>query len=79
MIVDVLLFAAVHEAVGTDHLRLELDAGATAGDVVRVVRGRAPALGALPLAVAVNEALVDPAHVLGDGDTVAVLPPMSGG
>ncbi len=79
MTIEVLLFAAVRDAVGEASRSVTLDEGATAGDVVRMVREWAPAIGGLPLAVAVDEVVVPPSHRLRDGATVAILPPVSGG
>jgi len=79
--IEVLYFAQIKDATGTDSESLMVDAGATVADVVRILRER-PAwrlLSELPLTCAVNEAVVGSEHVLHDKDVVALLPPVSGG
>lgn len=79
--VKVLLFAAVREAVGAAELDLTLGDGATAATVLDVLCARTPAL--VPyvpsLRVAVNGDYVALGAVVGDGDEVAVIPPVAGG
>jgi molybdopterin synthase catalytic subunit/molybdopterin converting factor small subunit len=74
--VVVKLFAALRERAGTGERRLELDEGATAGDVWRALE-----LGDEPsgLLYAVNREYAEPGRLLTDGDEVAVIPPVSGG
>ena len=75
----VLLFASYADAIGRPSLELELDAGATVGDVVeRLKRDAGRALPPRPL-VAVNHEYADYARVLVRGDEVAVIPPVAGG
>lgn len=80
MRVDLLLFAAVRDIVGTDRLELELPAGSTAADVWRILIRDHPGLGAhrIPM-VAINEAYADPRQTLQDNDELAFIPPVSGG
>ena len=78
---DVLLFAQLRETIGHDRLAIELDDGATVADalerlmrdheIVRDMRGR--------VAVAVNETYQPQTTQLNDGDTIALIPPVSGG
>lgn len=79
MQVRVLCFASAREALGSDQLELELPDGATVGDALEALSGRAPSLLELPLAFAVNQDYGDRATVLGDGDELALIPPISGG
>ena len=81
MNVTVLLFAAARDAAGMPETRLELPAGATAGDAVEALVRRFPPLNAWRSAVrvAVNEAYADEAAELREGDVVALIPPVSGG
>jgi MoaE-MoaD fusion protein len=76
MRVTVRLFAGLRERAGTGVRELELEDGATAGDVWAAL-----ALGERPggLAVAVNRRYVGEAEPLADGDEVALIPPVSGG
>jgi len=79
--ITVLCFAAARDATGVATLSLELEPGARVADAsaILVVRhpGLAPAVPVLRFAVA--EEFVPPEHVLHDGDTLALLPPVSGG
>jgi sulfur-carrier protein len=78
---SVLLFAQLREAIGRDRLTIELDVGATVADalellmrdhdIVRDMRGG--------IAVAVNERYQAQDTQLHDGDTIALIPPVSGG
>jgi molybdopterin converting factor small subunit len=75
--VEVLAFAALGERLGGRRRRVTLPTGARAGDLW-------PALGLGPSApAAVRYALdvdwIAPDHVLRDGDTIAVITPVSGG
>jgi len=78
---NVLLFAGLKEVIGLPSLEIELPAGATV-DALRARVGQLyPAVDPLlPTTVcAVNEEYVDPDHRLSEGDTVALIPPVSGG
>src|SRR5688572_25184643 len=80
MRIVVRLFAGYREAAGTARLELDLPEGATASDVVREVRRRHPLTGTgRGLAIARNGDYVDPLVTLGDGDELALIPPVSGG
>ncbi|MHC4274315.1 MAG: molybdopterin converting factor subunit 1 [Planctomycetota bacterium] len=78
---DVLLFAQLAEAVGHDRLTVDLPDGATAADALDVLASDHPALRDMrrTLAVAVNERYCAESRALGDGDTIALIPPVSGG
>ncbi len=78
---EVLLFADLAEAVGTDRLAIELDADATVADALDKLSGDQPAIASMrdALAVAVNEQYGTPKTSLSDGDTIALIPPVSGG
>jgi molybdopterin synthase catalytic subunit/molybdopterin converting factor small subunit len=74
--VVVKLFAALRERAGTGERRLELDNGATAGDVWGALElGDEPA----GLLYAVNKQYARRDRTLSDGDEVALIPPVSGG
>ncbi len=73
---SVRLFAALREQAGVRERTLELPDGATVGDVWSAL-----ALGAEPpgLLYALNREYAEPNTLLGDGDEVALIPPVSGG
>jgi molybdopterin converting factor subunit 1 len=81
MRIRVLYFAVFRERVGSEGETIELGDGATVTalvaalearhDVVRALRGR--------YRVAVNQAMVAGDEALGDGDEVALIPPVAGG
>ena len=76
MVVRVRLFAGLRERAGTGARDIEVEDGATVGDVW-------PALGLgdepLGLLYARNRTYVERAEALAPGDEVAVIPPVSGG
>ena len=76
MQVVVKLFAALRELAGTGERRLELDDGATTGDVWDALE-----LGQEPrgLLYAVNKEYAERDRPLAEGDEVALIPPVSGG
>ncbi len=81
MQVTVRLFAALAEAAGQRSLSLDVESGADAGAVKRMMIERFP--GAVGLckrsAIAVNAEYADEDRPLADGDEVALIPPVSGG
>ncbi len=81
MRVQVRLFAAYREIVGTGELTWTAESGTTLGGFVDTFLHRHPRLaphrGSMLLAV--NQAFADPSTVLQEGDEVALLPPVSGG
>jgi molybdopterin synthase catalytic subunit len=78
---EVLLFANVAEAVGHDRLTVDLPDDATVADALDALSNdHAAIVGMRPtLAVAVNERYCNGATALADGDTIALIPPVSGG
>jgi molybdopterin converting factor subunit 1 len=75
------LFAVLREAAGTSEVTVEVPDGIDATGLIRELQVQHPALdnrcgGSL---VAVNEAYAEPATVLRPGDTIALIPPVSGG
>jgi molybdopterin converting factor subunit 1 len=88
MRVRVLYFGVLQERLGTAEEPVELPAGATVGELLRVLRDRTSnqAMGDedqerlwRSLAVAVNQEYGSPGAVLREADEVALLPPVSGG
>jgi molybdopterin synthase catalytic subunit len=79
--IRVLLFASLREAAEASELTLRLGPEARAHDVLDELAQRLP--GRLALlersVLAVNEEYATPDLSLRDGDTVAVIPPVSGG
>ena len=79
--VRVRLFAVQRELAGTREVPLELPAGATIEDAWRALVERHPALapGRAFVRFALNASYADPSATLGDGDELAIIPPVSGG
>ena len=77
----VLFFAQLAEAIGTKRLELELNEGATLGDARAVLAANHDAIARMgdSLALAVNEKYAAQNTTLTDGDTIALIPPVSGG
>ncbi|HEX6939786.1 MAG TPA: MoaD/ThiS family protein [Longimicrobiales bacterium] len=81
MRIRLLFFALYRDLAGTGEMDVELPAGATVAALVRAVRARGGRLAALPEApaVAVNRVYAGLDTPLGEGDEVALLPPVAGG
>jgi len=79
--VELLFFASLADVVGQRRLRLDLPSGATVGDALGRLIQIHPRVGSYgkSLLTAVNEQYVPEAHALGDGDELAIFPPVSGG
>ncbi|AXF56940.1 molybdopterin converting factor subunit 1 [Salicibibacter kimchii] len=76
--IQVLLFARVQEEVGTD--RLEADAaGKSIKELKRWMEDRYPVSSLSRTMTAVNEEFANDDEVINEGDTVAFIPPVSGG
>jgi molybdopterin converting factor subunit 1 len=75
------LFASYREKAGQAEVPFDLAEGVTVGHLAEAVARRYPAIARDPtkLVVAVNQEYRDHGHVLGDGDEVALIPPVSGG
>ena len=76
MRVNVKLFAMLRERAGADSVEVELDEGATVGDLLGELSGL---IGAMPVRAAVNREYSAEGQVLAAGDDVALIPPVSGG
>lgn len=81
MQIHVLLFAQLVDTTGCRSIDLELPDGATVADALATLeREHAPiATYRDHIAVAVNEAYAKMDRHLKDGDTLAMIPPVSGG
>lgn len=79
--VRVRLFAIQREQVGARSVELELEPGSTIEDAWAALVARFPVLapGRPSLRFARNGAYAGPDEILGDGDELAVIPPVSGG
>jgi molybdopterin converting factor subunit 1 len=71
-------FAMLREKLG-DAVERDARAGATVSAVWRAFVAEHPEVARVQVRFAVDEAYVEPNHRLGDGDEVAVFPPVSGG
>jgi molybdopterin converting factor subunit 1 len=78
---EVLLFAQLAEAVDANRLLIELPEEATVAEALDALSSEHPVIGDMreTLAVAVNERYRPGNAALGDGDTIALIPPVSGG
>jgi molybdopterin converting factor subunit 1 len=81
MKISVLYFAVFRERIGRDEDVLELPAGAKVEDALAALGAKHPAIAALrgKFRCAVNQDFTDDAHVLADGDELALIPPVAGG
>ncbi len=81
MLVHALFFAAYRDVAGGDMVEIELPEGATAGDLVALLRRRGSSWERLPAepVIAVNEEYAPLSTPLRPGDEVAFIPPVSGG
>jgi molybdopterin converting factor subunit 1 len=79
--VKVLYFANAKDAVGKVEETLTLRPGASVSILLRQLIAAHPQLAPMgrSLRFAINQEVVDSRAVLGDGDEVAVLPPVAGG
>ena len=81
MRIQVLYFAVFRERVGSTDEELELPPAATVADAITVLGARHASITQLRgrFRVAVNQDFVDEAHVLAEGDELALIPPVAGG
>lgn len=79
--VTVRYFAVVRERLGKELETIALEEGATVSDAMELLAARYPALAALGNVVraAVNQEMSPGSHILGDGDELALIPPVAGG
>jgi molybdopterin converting factor subunit 1 len=81
MRVTVRLFARLRDIAGTSELARDVAPGATIGDLWRQLAGEFPELAQYERSIssAVNADYAKMSQVVGEGDEVAFLPPVSGG
>jgi molybdopterin converting factor subunit 1 len=75
------LFARLSELVGAREAEVEIGEGLSAGDIYQLLCTKYPALSGLDgsLRYAVNGEYADASHPVGEGDEIALIPPVSGG
>lgn len=78
MHVRVLLFAAYRDIAGESELTLQLPAGARALEAVEMLRKHHPSIPKSPV-IAINQEFSTLDYKLGEGDELALLPPVAGG
>jgi len=74
----ILCFAHLSEQIGTSSMEMELGPISVA-DLIAELKIHYPVLLLDHVMIAVNEQFVEPTHVIAPNDTVALLPPVSGG
>ncbi len=79
MNVTILLFASYRNRTGVRQLTVALPQGATVRDAAKRLEADYPGLSLKGALCAVNEHYVSPDTALQEGDTLALLPPVSGG
>ena len=81
MTIEVLFFAQLKEAMGCAKRSVDVEDGATVDGLVAMITAwpEWKPVCHLPLVIAVNERVTDTNQRLKDGDTVALIPPVSGG
>jgi molybdopterin converting factor subunit 1 len=83
MLLQVRLFAVLRERAGRGSLEIELAEGATVADALRALADASEPLGAaleaMPVVMAVNRTYAGEEEMLGPGDELALIPPVSGG
>jgi MoaE-MoaD fusion protein len=74
-------FAIIRETLGRSEETRDVDEGATAGSVFDQIAGEEPRLAGMKRSVMlmVNQEYVPASQPLGDGDELALIPPVSGG
>ena len=81
MRVRVRLFARLREVAGVGELEIDLTEGATVGDLLKALHDEYPRLADMTprTIISVNQDFATLDSLLGDGDEVALFPPVSGG
>ena len=81
MRIEVLLFAAVRDAAGSETLTIDFAEPPSAADVIRSVGQTLPSVAGLMPAcrVAVDSQYVGPDEIISADSEVALIPPVSGG
>jgi len=77
-VINILLFAHLQEAIGKSELRVDL-ADNTVGQIKEWMENQYPQLSLQNIMTAVNEEFATNQMIVKDGDTLAFIPPVSGG
>ena len=78
---QILLFAQLAQAIGKDRITIELLNGATVNDALSELSAKHEIIKSMrnSLAIAINEQYCNTNAEIKDGDTLALIPPVSGG
>ena len=78
---QILLFAQLAESIGTDRITIELSNGATVNEALDELAQKHETIAQMrnSIAVAINEQYCNAITEIKDGDTLALIPPVSGG
>jgi len=78
---QVLLFAQLAESIGKDRIMIELSSGATVNEALNELAQKHETIAKMrkSIAVAINEQYCNTETEINDGDTIALIPPVSGG
>lgn len=80
MTVSVLFFGVSSDLAGSNSIKMDLLEKSTVLSFKKQLKGSYPAMKNInEYAIAVNEEYANDSDILGDGDVIAVLPPVSGG
>lgn len=81
MTLRVLLFAQLADSIGARSIEVEVADGSTVADFLHALAAKHPAIAAMKgrLALAVDERYASPDAVIGEGQLIALIPPVSGG
>jgi len=80
MKIEILFFGMSRDLAGKSSMPLELDHGQDVGTLRDVLKAEFPSFSGMEtFSIAVNEAYADNDVILTDNDTVAIIPPVSGG
>ena len=79
MQIQVLLFGITRDIVGQNQLKISMDEEATTDELKELLHQKYPKLASYKYALAVNETYANEILRLNENDTVALIPPVSGG
>jgi molybdopterin converting factor small subunit len=77
--IQVLVFAQLRDSFESGRFVVDVAPGETAGALAARLVAESGTSASLPISLAVNESFVESGHRLADGDTLALIPPVSGG
>ena len=79
MQIQLLLFGITRDIIGLNDLTLRVTEGSTVGTLKEKLQLDFPGLNEYNYSVAVNETYAEESQILNENDTVALIPPVSGG